>query len=337
MSTWTGWHIGMTGPTVKVAKEKLKAHFSYAKALDDTEFFSEQLQFALLTYQTRKNMDGHQPPLRTDGVLDYNTQDALGMIVHESPELPVLFTVQGTGVDMWTGYPADTARALAGIYQWQPTGNYPASAFPMQPSIDQGRDELKLQLRNWLTGGRKGALAGYSQGAIVTSLVWKYDIANPAGELHDLLPNIIGAVTWGNPVRELGKANGNKAASWPIPEGMGIVDDRIVGTPEWWLDFAHGANSQWGRDLYTDNPNDAGGLDMTAVWHIVQNLDIGELIGRLGELLTHPVEAIPAALEALLYAGMFFLCGTGPHVDYDIDPAISHLRSIATTPRKAAA
>lgn len=330
--TWIGWTVGMSGPTVKVAKEKLKAHFEYGHALDDTEFFGTDLQFALTVYQTRKNMDGYVPALRTDGVLDAATQKALGMLVHTSPTMPMLFTVQGTGVDMFTGYPADTARALAGKFQWQPIGNYPAAPFPMEPSIEDGIAELVVQVRNWCprNSTRKCVLAGYSQGAIVTSWFFKRYVQPDDGDFHYLLEQdrLIAAVTWGNPVRELGKANGNKAAGWPIPDGQGIVDDRLENTPDWWYDFAHGANSPWGRDLYTDDPNDAGGSDATAVWHIVLNLDPSQLIGKIVEMLANPIAGIAAAFEALLYAGMFFLTGTGPHVDYDIAPAVKYLQEL---------
>ena len=66
---WIGWQGGMTGPTVQAAKRKLRAKFGYAKDLDDTEYFDEILKAVLITYQTRKNVDGYQPPLRTDGVV----------------------------------------------------------------------------------------------------------------------------------------------------------------------------------------------------------------------------------------------------------------------------
>jgi hypothetical protein len=34
-----------------------------------------------------------------------------------------------------------------------------------------------------------------------------------------------------------------------------------------------------------------------------------------------------AAMQAILKAGMFFVKGTGPHLNYDVRPAVDHLLS----------
>ena len=246
---------------------------------------------------------------------------------------PVLFTVQGTGVDMWTGYPADTARACLDLCHWQPIGNYPADPFPMWRSVLQGIAELRLQLRDYNNRypGYRIWLAGYSQGAIVTSWVYKHDIMDPNGMLHDLLPQVKKGVTWGNPMRELHKANGNLRAGWAVPDGQGILYDRLQGTPDYWLDFAHGANSQWGRDLYTDTEVGPRGDNESAICDIImqQTLWSGpiSLAKRFAHLLTDPIDGIPAVFESIYDAGMFFGGGTAPHVNYDPQPAIDYLRA----------
>ncbi len=97
---WVGWQVGMSGLPIQAAKRALKAKFSYAKALDDTELFGDDLRVALSTYQIRKNVDlvkAGKGPLRIDGVLDYATQDALGLIVHKAPV--ARFPIQGVGGD----------------------------------------------------------------------------------------------------------------------------------------------------------------------------------------------------------------------------------------------
>lgn len=328
---WIGWQPGMTGLPVKRAKLELFRRFTYAKNLDQTPFFDWELESVLKQYQKAKNGTGYKPQLRTDGVLDFNTQVALGIAAPPKPKtVGTLFTVAGTGADMWTGYPADVGRACDGVWYFQPV-LYGASAFPMGPSVQQGRVELKRLIRE-----RPGkiALAGYSQGAIVTSQVWKHDILNPGGELHDRLPDVIASVTWGNPCREKGKANGNVAAGIPVPSGRGIGDDLLSNTPDWWLDFAHGANSQPGRDIYTDTPDDDAGEDMTAIFRVVQNVSgfIGpnSLLEQFGEMFTNPVVEIPAVFRAIYFGGAFVIgqpFATYPHCCYDIGPAVRFLRS----------
>ena len=55
----------------------------------------------------------------------------------------IVMTVSGSNVDMWntaSPQPAGVASALAAafpdLFYWQPVGNYPASVFPMGPSVD---------------------------------------------------------------------------------------------------------------------------------------------------------------------------------------------------------
>lgn len=331
---WIGWQAGMTGLPVQRAKRVLRKKFSYAKGLDDSPFFDWATQAVLVQYQAAKNATGYQPPLRTDGVLDYATQLALGTIDQpHSQVVGTLFTVHGTGMPdpLGPGYPADVARAVLDVWHWQPIGNWPAAAFPMGPSVQAGIAELKLQIRN---RPGKFALAGYSQGAIITSLVAKHSIFDPRGELHDRKDDLIASVTWGNPCRQLGVANGNKASGLPIPEGRGISDDRLEETPSWWFDYAHGANCQFGRDIYTDTPDTDAGENMTAIYKVVQNISgfMGPngLLEQIGEWMGNPGAELPAIFEAIYYGGQFVASqpfATYAHCSYDLAPAIGYLRS----------
>ena len=330
---WIGWTVGMSGKPVADAKRKLRQKFSYAKGLDDSPTFTEDLRIALITYQYRKNQ-ANKSALRTDGILDWATQVALG-VINPNPPGPkkprgVILTVQGTGVDMWTGPPADVARAVSDLYYWQPVGNYPASPFPMRQSYRQGIEELVAQCR--IHAGKPKVLAGYSQGAIVTSRVWKHEVVNPQGRLHALRDEFVGSVTWGNPDRERGVANGNLLESVPVPEGRGVTDDRMENTPSWWLDFAHGANSRFGRDLYTDTPDDDVGEYSTAIWRVVEDVKftgVNGLLEQVLEIVERPLVEVVAMFQAILHAGAFFFSGTGPHVNYNIEPAIRYLRDLA--------
>lgn len=327
---WIGWQVGMSGLPVKAAKGKLKK-FSYGKALDGSEYFGTDLELALRTFQGNTNVQrfraGVQAMLRVDGVLDYATQDALGLLVRVKP---VIFTVHGTGMPdpEGPGYPADVARQVMDLYDWQPIGNYPAAPFPMLDSINKGRAELVLQLRRRLTNGRKGVLIGYSQGAIITSLVWKHDILDSAGSLHDLKDQIILSITWGNPSREVAKANGNEFAGWTVPQGRGITEDRIQDTPDWWYDFAHAG------DLYTNTPDDLSGKNDTAIWKIIESLNFvgaGALLPRLGEIASEGIPGWQSIGQSILSAGAFFLSNpaTLEHINYDTGPAVALLRAKA--------
>lgn len=325
---WIGWQAGMTGPPVAAAKRILKRKFSYAHQLNDDEFFGWDLQRVLAEYQRKKG------GLRTDGVLDWNTQVALGTVAAppKKPKLVgTLFTVAGTGATMWQGYPADVARAVEDVWFFQPV-SYPAKAFPMAPSVDLGRAELKRLIRE-----RPGpiALAGYSQGAMVTSMCLKHDLLNPKGELHDRLPDVIAGITYGNPCREQGVANGNLREGIPIPTGRGISNDRLENTPDWWLDFAHGDNSGFGKDIYTDtSPDEDVSEHMESIFRFVQNvsgfLGVNGLLEQITEMATNPTKEIPAVFRAVYFGGAFVTArpfATAPHCTYSIEPAIAYLRS----------
>jgi hypothetical protein len=70
---------------------------------------------------------------------------------------------------------------------------------------------------------------------------------------------------------------------------------------------------------------------MTTIWHLVENVTISSLTGlmvNLLEVVQKPMEQVVPLFRAVLYAGAFFLTGTGPHVNYDIDPAVRYLRQL---------
>ncbi|QNJ56848.1 lysin B [Mycobacterium phage Reindeer] len=321
---WIGWQEGMSGLPVLAAKGELRAKFSYGKGLDLTEEFGPDLTEALKTFQRNKG------GLRTDGVLDYATQKALGVL---EALKPWVFTVAGTGAGWDAGYPADVARQVLDLYRWQGV-SYPAQAFPMGRSVDAGVAELQRLLRERLDRypAARFVLIGYSQGAIVTSMVWEKFIKG-----SDLEGRIIGSITFGNPCRELNVANGNVAEGVSVPEGRGISDFRLRSTPSWWYDFAHGANSRFGRDIYTDTPDDDTGEMMTAIYRLVQdlkNIFVGtdSLVEQVGEMFRRPIPEVGAAMWAIFLGGQFVATRpypTMPHITYDINPAVAILRRIA--------
>lgn len=330
-TTWIGLGLGDASEEVRSIKSFMRGKFaSYAGHLADTDLYDQEMVDAVTEMQRRYGID-------QTGIINYAVKVKMGYVKQAPPgKVGTLLTVQGTGVDMWTGPPADTARAVEGDWEWQPIGNYPASPFPMWASIWQGITELRFQLRRHADANPVGkiALAGYSQGAIVTSWVYKWDIQLPGGILHDLLPRVEAGVTWGNPMAQKGVFNGNRYAGWPVPEGMGINRDRMENTPALWLDFAHGRNSQWGQDIYCDRPDNLAGEDMELICDFVMAQDLGAFFVNLGSkalaTLNTPAVELPAMFDAIMQAGMFFVVrGTRPHLDYDINPAVDYLRGVA--------
>lgn len=312
---WVGLGLGDSSAEIRKIKAFMRRKFiSYAGHLADTELYDQQMVTAVMEMQTRYGVPAN-------GIIGYSTKITMGYLLLPPTPKPTLFTVHGTAVSMWDGPPADTARAVLDRYVWQPIGNYPAAAFPMAPSVAQGRAELNAQID--LHPG-PFALAAYSQGAIVVSQVYKYDLLPVGGRLHHRLGDLHKTVTWGNPMREVGRA-------WPDPNGQlptvtshGIADDLLTDTPDWWRDYAHRG------DLYTDVEGQAG-ENKTAIYKVVMGERVfsgpDSLLAQVLEVVTAPLFETIAIFRAVMDAGLFFASGTGPHLNYAIGPAIDYLRA----------
>lgn len=332
---WHGWELGMEGDKVAAIQSKLIAKYQWVRdeypELQVTGVYDEATRDAVLEFQYRVGYP-------VTGVADWATQVRLGVIEEEPKPAHVgtFYTVHGTGVGMWDGPPADTARQVAGVWRHQPIGNYPASAFPMKPSVDAGREELVVQVSS-RPKDQPHVLGGYSQGAMVIVETYLNDYLPVGGRLHDWLPSLKAAVTWGNPMREKGVAHGNVFSGLPVPEGRGIADMRLEDTPLWWKDFAHGANSVFGRDLYTDVPDDDVGEMCTAIYRAVQqgrNVFLGRdsLLEQIVEMTQRPITEVYAAFRAIVYGGQFFLSkpwATYAHTSYGVGGAVRYLSEVA--------
>lgn len=249
----------------------------------------------------------------------------------------IVYTVHGTGQPDPTGpgYPADLARLLnPNVWTWQPVGNYPATAFPMAPSIAAGEAEL-VRLITEVHPDRTFAMIGYSQGAIVTSNI--YDRLR-SGDLQKYRGQFIGGVTWGNPRREQGHTLGMPGAV--DPGGHGIVTPNLVGTEDFWWDFAcgkHMVNSP-GQDLYATlgyNGDATSVADAEAIWKIVDKGTIssaGDLLNQVVKILPNPIGGSFSALTAILDALDFFVVhGITAHTSYQfIEPVAGDVRDAWT-------
>ncbi|AIS74089.1 lysin B [Mycobacterium phage Anubis] len=237
-----------------------------------------------------------------------------------------LFTVHGTGMPdpLGPGLPADTARAVLDKYTWQPIGNYPAAVFPMWPSIQAGRTELRNQI-----AAKAGEvnLAGYSQGAVVVGQVLKHDIMDPKGSLHHRLGDVRKVVMWGNPMRQKGIAHDDrwihKVAG---PDTYGILEDRLEGldkAPFEVRDYAHE------DDMFASVRDDDIHEYQIAIAKIVMTATDfwqgpNSLVAQLTELGQRPLPEGIALANSILDALKF---ATNTAHGYNIGPAIEFLRS----------
>lgn len=333
---YIGLGLGDASEEVRLIKAFMRRKFSYAKALTDDPLYDQATTAAVTEMQGRYNQDGKLASGKyVPGVVNLETKYVMAYL--ERPpgpdNRPVLFTVCGTGVPWWVGPDADTARAVEGKWRWQPCA-YPAAPFPMGPSINAGkasvqeqfnRAEKDFMLRQQVE--RNGAgLVGYSQGAVITSETWEFDIKPDNGALHWAKDHMIKAVTWGNPSRELGKVYPDFGGSPVAPantSGVAYIDDRMHDTPSWWRDYAHQG------DLYASAEQGDSGEDKTAIWRIIrgEKFFIGPdtLLEQFLEIAQQPLPGAIGAFKAMWDAGMFFARGLTPHTNYSTVPAIEYL------------
>lgn len=306
------WFLGPGDASAEIRKIKafMRIKFaSYAGMLHDTELYDQSMFDAVSEMQRRYG-------LPVNGLIGYSTKVKMGYLA--PPPKPTLLTVNGAGVDMWTGPQADVGRAVSDVYYWQPIG-YDSKPVPMAPGVAQARAECGVQLD--LHPGPFSAVV-YSEGALAFSKFIKYDVLPDGAPYRHRLKDLKKVVAFGNPYRERGvvwDVDGNPAR----PGTQGISDDRLSGTPPWWREIAHHG------DIYAENTVDDSGEWKTMVYKIVQGQVIGgpdSLIAQVMELATNPFGEGFAAAMAIVSGIGFAASGTGPHVNYPVQQAINYLR-----------
>lgn len=324
-SAWVGWGLGDESDEIAKFKTYMRGKFSYAKLLTDDGIFDNATLTAVLDMQKRYVAAGKLPS--ASGIIDWRTKVVSGFLKPAQPAdtRPMLFTVCGTGVPWWVGPDADVARAVEGRWKWQPVG-YPAQPFGMNPSVQAGRLELirLFELHRNRIEKYGAGLIGFSQGAICICETWLDDIAAENGRLRWAKASMLKAATFGSPMREAGKVWADAGAAPASITSHGIADRLMVNTPTWWRDYAHTG------DLYAEVEGDAGEFK-TAIYKVIMGARIMQgpdsILAQVLELTQAPATEAIAAMQALLKAGMFFVRGTGPHLNYDTRPAIDHLLS----------
>jgi hypothetical protein len=322
---WVGWGLGDESDEIARFKTYMRGKFSYAKLLTDDGIFDDATLTAVLDMQKRYVAAGKLPS--ASGIIDWRTKVVSGFLKPAQPAdtRPMLFTVCGTGVPWWIGPDADVARAVEGRWKWQPVG-YPAQPFPMNPSVQAGRLELirLFELHRNRIEKYGAGLIGFSQGAICICETWLDDIAAENGRLRWAKSSMLKAATFGNPMRQAGKVWADAGAAPASITSHGIADRLMVNTPTWWRDYAHTG------DLYAEVEGDAGEFK-TAIYKVIMGARIMQgpdsILAQVLELTQAPATEAIAAMQAILKAGMFFVRGTGPHLNYDTRPAIDHLLS----------
>jgi hypothetical protein len=258
----------------------------------------------------------------------------------QQPSRHILYTLAGTFVDPWTGYPADLARSISmemstaqdENWYWQPVYYGPngvPQAFPMQPSIDDGNREFARLLKQQ-SPTQTWAVVSYSQGQIVMA-----DILDRCGitqgkvtkDLAAYKDSFIGAVSFGGPRRE----QGHTIPGGIDPGGHGIVQPQLKGTPASVWDFAAGKSMPGspGQDLYSTSGyrgDKFTAKDESAVWEIVRHGTIEsskDLFKQVSQIFIDPTKNVPGAAVAILDALNFFVVtGIRPHTSYQLTKPI---------------
>jgi hypothetical protein len=231
---------------------------------------------------------------------------------------------------------ADQLDGLAthSLVRWFPI-NYPAALYPMAPSVQSGRQNLVAAIRS---ASGPFVLCGYSQGAIVTDVVWSQDILANTGVIHDRLADVAAIFNFGDPLRCPGIANGNLLAGIPLPKKLdGVVTGGIAGPadlrPEQTPDFLY--SFALDGDLYACAPvgknpwtNEApAGFVETSIYNIVQQATFIDVVA-IAEDLAVPVGVVEAIINGLTFAAAG---ANAPHYRYGpfVPTVVAKIRQLA--------
>lgn len=335
--TWVGWQVGMSGPTVQAAKRKLKARYSYAKQLDEGPYFTPELEAVLKTYAPKRNAEGWQPPVRTDGILDYNTQDSLGMIAHTKP---IMFTVEGHMSDMFSGPVADTAAQLEreGVCRHQPIG-YNCTALPFDNN--SGISELarligstKMDNGTPFPAGTPWSMGIFSQGGIVGSYFY-FNYLQDGQPLAWRRKDLKGVLAYGNPCRGLNRVSPWAQAWIRTPNTHGLDPYHRFdmpghpATPDNWMEcYREG-------DIFAQNGDDEASQMKAAIYQAVQSDFFSNpfsLAAKLAKTFQAPIAEIIPIIQAIISGVGFLAQNPSPHYSpFELTGGINWMRQRLTT------
>lgn len=339
---WVGFGLGDADPKVTDLKAFMRRKFaSYAGDLADTDVYDQQMVDAVSEMQARYG-------LPVTGIINYATQVRMGFLAPApDPVRPIAFTVEGHLSDMWRGPVADTATQLEaeGLCWHQPIG-YNNGVIPFDN--DSGVRELaRLVGATVLDNGRAfpagtpWALAGFSQGAIVTFDFYT-KFLQPGQPLEWRAKDLVGVLQYGPPCRQQGSV-----APWAMPwvtklDTRGLDPYRRFGLPGLPAGPAHPwADVYRGGDIFAECDDSKAGEVKAAVYQAVARGDLFSdpysLAAQIADLFTVSFDEVIGIVMAIVSGVGFLAQHPNPHYDpYDLSGGINWLRQQLTAARAAA-
>jgi len=165
--------------------------------------------------------------------------------------------------------------------------------------------------------GTKFGLGGFSEGSMAVFEFYRSYLA-PGKPLAWRAKDLRFVISAGSPHREKGVV-----VPWiadpPAPDRQGLSDDRMVNTPDWWIEIARKG------DLYTDNQSSGDrALFKTMCYKLIAKGQFSGgpagFLARVKDLLSPADDLLPVALS--VYDGMRFAVNMSPHGVYPMEHAV---------------
>lgn len=199
---WIGWGLGDRGPDVVAIKNWLRPRFSYAKGLNGTDVFDDELQKVCAEARRRLGLSNDG---KLYGVWDWQLQVKIGYRKGE-PVKAKLYMIPGTWAGPHDGPPAwvfdwvDKAKFIPVWVEYLARGFLtPDPNTSYEESLRDGIDKVVAAIL-----GNTGpiVLNGYSQGAdVAVHVMWEFE---PGGRLAHRRADLKRVIAFGNPGRPSG-------------------------------------------------------------------------------------------------------------------------------------
>lgn len=242
--------------------------------------------------------------------------------------MTTVFSVNGFMGEIFAGPQWEVAKYLEdqGLAAAQPIG-YNSGAFPLSVGVNSGIAELRNQI-NQHPG--PFLFSCWSEGAMICAAVLEQ---LRSGDLQHRLPDFLGAVAFGNPLREAGDwAPSVGPGAVPDPGGAGIGGPKynMKNTPRTWANFANPG------DIYACCDTGPVGDDMRLVFNFaLTHWDgaIASLWDEARELTQEPGTAATSIITAVTQAIAFYSGQQRPHQVYDLHAPMNFAVGLIKNPQ----